>query len=230
MLCTTGWPALPDTLTVSANEGPPVSVGVVVLGYGCLYQGGYVFAIDDTTPVTSSVGGKVASWKDQEDSFSSGARAIWSSDGYGSLSEHVDYQLVGVARDSVSPCVGADDGACNTATILAHYSTASYRRGLFAAGRCEQMNNFNSAEVVGWYLPAHCEANNCGAGRQSMQANLVDHKNLNLLSGLYWTSTEAAGTATTHAHGAMFAPGSIAAPPLNKNELALVRCVRELSD
>jgi hypothetical protein len=231
VLCTTGWAALPDALTVSANEGPPVSVGVIVLGYGCAYQGGFVFAIDDTTPPTSSIGGKVASYEDQKGNVSSGDRAIWSSDGYGSTSDHVDYQLVGVARDSVSPCVGADDGACNTATILAHYSAASYRRELFAAGLCERMNTTtNQAGVLGWYLPAHCEANNCAAGRQSMQTNLVDYKNLNLLSGLYWTSTEAAGSATTQAHGAMFAPGASPAAPSNKNELAQVRCVRALSD
>jgi hypothetical protein len=222
---------LPAKLTVSANEGTPLSVDVVVLGYGCVYQGGYVFAIDDTTPATSSVGGKVAATRDQVENVTSGDRAIWSSDGYGSTSDHVDYQLVGVARDSVSPCVGADDGACNTATILAHYSAASYRRELFAAGLCERMNTTtNQAGVLGWYLPAHCEANNCAAGRQSMQTNLVDYKNLNLLSGLYWTSTEAAGSATTQAHGAMFAPGASPAAPSNKNELAQVRCVRALSD
>ena len=227
---------VPDTLTVSANEGPPVSVGIIVLGYGCAYQGGYVFAIDDTTPATSSVGGKVVGFEDQNGAVSSGDRAIWSSDGYGSTSDHADHQLVGVARDSVSPCASADDGACNTATILAHYSAASYRREFFAAGLCERLNttspSFLASTIfqLGWYLPAHCEANNCGAGRQSMQSSLVDYKNLNLLSGLYWTSTEAAGSATTHAHGAMFAPGASPAPPLNKNELAHVRCVRALSD
>jgi hypothetical protein len=221
---------------VSANEGTPLSVDVVVLGYGCVYQGGYVFAIDDTTPATSSVGGKVAATRDQVENVTSGDRAIWSSDGYSSISENVDYQLVGVARDSVSPCVGADDGACDTATILAHYPAASYRRELFAAGRCERLNTTTSSMwastivQVGWYLPAHCEANNCGAGRQSMQANLVDYKNQNLLSGRYWTSTEAAGTPTTHAHTAMFAPGASAPAPSDKKELAHVRCVRALSD
>jgi hypothetical protein len=161
---------------------------------------------------------------------------VWASDGRGFSSIFVDYQLVGVGRDSTSPCVGANDGECNSTTILTHYPPRPYRRELFAAGLCERKNKFAYGGFGGasnggqwnWYLPAHCEANVCGPGQQSIQANLVDR--LNVISGRYWTSTEAADTPTTDAFAATFAPGSVVTSASNKSEQAGVRCVRKLTD
>lgn len=233
--CTTGYAAIPDKITVSANEDVPLSLGVVVLGYGCIYQAGYVFAIDDTTPLTASVGAKALATTDQVSAYPNGV--VWASNGSGFTSSYVDYQLVGVGRNSTSPCVGAEDGECNSTTILTHYPPRLYRRELFAAGLCERKNKVgyggSGASTGGqwnWYLPSHCEANVCGPGQQSIQANLVDYHNLNLLSGRYWTSTESADTPTTDAFAAMFAPGSVVSSASNKNEQAGVRCIRKLTD
>lgn len=64
---------------MSADNATTVSSDVVVLGYGCIYQGGYVFAFNDTTPSSGSVGGKVATTSDQAPAYPNGI--IWSSNG-----------------------------------------------------------------------------------------------------------------------------------------------------
>ena len=64
---------------MSADNATTVSSDVVVLGYGCVYQGGYVYAFDDTTPNTGSVGGKVATTSDQAAAYPNGI--VWSSNG-----------------------------------------------------------------------------------------------------------------------------------------------------
>ncbi len=71
----------PGTITVSAtNVATPVTTDVVVLGYSCQYQGGYVYAFDDTTPIIGSVGGKVVTTSDQQAAdYPYGV--IWSSNG-----------------------------------------------------------------------------------------------------------------------------------------------------
>lgn len=65
--CTTapGAEPVPTTLAVASDNAPSISVDVLVLGYGCIHQGGFVFAVDDTTPHTGSIGGKVAALADE---------------------------------------------------------------------------------------------------------------------------------------------------------------------
>ncbi|KTD14702.1 transmembrane protein [Legionella hackeliae] len=77
--CSSGTAPVPGGVQVSADNATTVSSDVVVLGYGCVYQGGYVYAFDDTTPNTGSVGGKVATTSDQADAFPNGI--VWSSNG-----------------------------------------------------------------------------------------------------------------------------------------------------
>lgn len=74
-----GTAPLPGAVQVSADNATTVSTDVVVLSYGCIYQGGYVYAFDDTTPNTSSVGGKVATTSDQAAPYPNGI--VWSSNG-----------------------------------------------------------------------------------------------------------------------------------------------------
>ncbi len=47
--CSSGTAPVPGTVQVSADNATALSINVVVLGYGCIYQGGYVYAFDDTT-------------------------------------------------------------------------------------------------------------------------------------------------------------------------------------
>ena len=77
--CSGGTAPVPGAVQVSADNATTVSSDVVVLGYGCVYQGGYVYAFDDTTPNTGSVGGKVATTSDQAAAYPNGI--VWSSNG-----------------------------------------------------------------------------------------------------------------------------------------------------
>jgi hypothetical protein len=204
----------PDTVTVTATEETnPLSIGVAVLGYGCIYQGGRIFAIDDTTPATSSIGGKVATLNDLDNTVP------WTPDD----------QLVGVGRNSVSPCVSDADGECNSATILAHY--VAYGTKGFAAGACKELNTngVKGVEQVGWYLPAFCEVSDCQASQPSMQANLWARNNLKLLSGTYWTSTEAANAPTTQAQSVTFLSDTVVPAAASKGQKSLLRCARKLN-
>lgn len=77
--CSSGTAPVPGTVQISADNATTVSSDVVVLGYGCVYQGGYVFAFDDTTPNSGSVGGKVTTTSDQVPPYPNGI--VWSSNG-----------------------------------------------------------------------------------------------------------------------------------------------------
>ena len=77
--CSSGTAPVPGAVQVSADNATTVSSDVVVLGYGCVYQGGYVYAFDDTTPNTGSVGGKIATTSDQAAAYPNGI--VWSSNG-----------------------------------------------------------------------------------------------------------------------------------------------------
>jgi len=141
----------PGVITVNAtNVAAAVTTNVMVLGYSCQYQGGYVYAFDDTTPNTGSVGGKVAT-------ISSQAGVIWSSNGTGGASDNVSSDIIPLiseigssptyadaqstfnstyandatfpfpASSAFSSCSGATNGQCNSNNILALYDT--YKTG-----------------------------------------------------------------------------------------------------
>ncbi|MCM3564512.1 hypothetical protein [Hydrogenophaga intermedia] len=54
----------PVALTLTGSNTPALLLHVWVLGPGSVYQGGFVFDLDDTPPLTSSVGGKVLALED----------------------------------------------------------------------------------------------------------------------------------------------------------------------
>lgn len=145
--CSSGTAPVPAVIDISADNATTVSTNVVVLSYGCIYQGGYVFAFDDTTPNTGSVGGKVMATTDQANG------SIWSSNGLGSDATDTSYDLIpGIDENSttstgsptyasfeaffsstytnVNPfdsssfanCNGATDGNCNTSNISTFYN------------------------------------------------------------------------------------------------------------
>ena len=76
---TTGTAPVSGVITVPYGGGS-VTANAVVLGYGCQYQGGYVFSMNDTTPTTSSIGGTVAATADGP-YFDGHTYAQWSNNG-----------------------------------------------------------------------------------------------------------------------------------------------------
>ena len=146
----------PGVVTVSStNVVTSVTTNVVVLGYSCQYQGGYVYAFDDTTTNTGSVGGKVVTTFDQAAAYPNGV--IWSSNGVGGATANVSYDIIPLTSEIISSptyvnaqntfnstyanvatfpfpvssafssCSGANDGQCNSNNILALYDT--YKTG-----------------------------------------------------------------------------------------------------
>ncbi|HHF0578356.1 TPA: hypothetical protein ACPHXX_000565 [Legionella anisa] len=281
-----GTAPLPGAVQVSADNATTVSTDVVVLSYGCIYQGGYVYAFDDTTPNTGSVGGKVASTSDQAAPYPNGI--VWSSNGGtgggvgGSDSVDVSYDtLPGIAFASTSSvgsptyatfasffastytnpnpftsasfsmCDGMSDGSCNTGNAVTFYNqfitnntqgnggtppfTASpgpTNITYYAAGLCKQ----TIATYSDWYLPAICEMGYgvaCGTSGaptlQNMQSSLVDFNSLNLLGGLYWSSTEKSANPQFDIWEQFFSPTSSDQSDVPKLFQLGVRCSRALT-
>lgn len=117
--CTTGIAPTPGTITVSAtNVALPATSNVVVLSYGCQYQGGFLYSVNDTTnnsvtgactttPCTGSIGGKVASLVDQAAPYvnlsSQATSSIWSSNGVGGASANVSNDIIPLISEGSSP-------------------------------------------------------------------------------------------------------------------------------
>ena len=182
--CTTaGTQPVAGTITISADGGLSSQVNAYVLGYGCQYQGGFIYSVDDTTPNTGSIGGKVASLIDLArpslHASSPVASIIWGSNGNGSVGADVNYTaILGTDETSTtlapSPtipaypggtpafthCNGSSDGSCNSSNILSYYNANRVAGGSaptpltdYAAGLCTATINNYSD----WYLPSICE-------------------------------------------------------------------------
>ena len=223
---------MPVTLNISGSNTNTLSPTVQVLTYGSAYQGGYVFAIDDATPNTGSVGGKVVA-RDES------VPVIWSSNGVSGNPADVAYNVVpGVDELSPVACNGANDGACNTQAITTFYS--SVNSAFYAAGVCSASTVSGYSD---WYLPAVCELNDqavagCGVNMDNVQRNLVDHPNINVAAQIsslpnvvYWSSTGfSGGPAGQRAWVHYFARGGGAVSyDENKNFALAFRCVRALT-
>ncbi len=218
--CNSGIVPTPGTISVSADNASTITTNVVILSYGCIYEAGYLFSVDDTTPDSGSIGGKVVS---QFDQAAQGA-IIWSSNGNGGSGADVAYDSIyGISETSSSlsadpsggqvggqlSCNGAKDGACNTNNVNIYYqsfaSGAPINTSYYAAGLCQA----NIDGFLDWYLPAICElgydsnsspsGSGCGTilapASQNIQSNLVNNGNIgNLAPGsgdnYYWSSTE----------------------------------------
>lgn len=167
----------PSAITIGANNANTVTLNASVLRLGNIYQGGYIFAIDDTTSVVGSIGGKVAALTDQSGSIAWGG---------------VGTAINGINENSTTPCDGRNDGQCNSVQIVT--ALAGTPLTSYAAGLC-------TATISGysdWYLPSICElgpdagaGTSCAIGTPNMQTNLV----ANGIGGFgnhgdYWSSTQ----------------------------------------
>lgn len=240
--CSSGTAPIPGAVQVGADNAATLSSDVVILSYGCIYQGGYVYAFDDTTPNTRSVGGQVVSTTDQ----ASGG-VIWSSTGSGSAYDAIfgisEVSTVsspdpsGSSYSGQMACNGSADGACNTNNIYVYYESgapnAPINVSYYAAGLCKQTIRGYSD----WFLPAICQLGYGGAAcgtssvpaQQNMQSNLVDSNNVGLLSGVHWSSTESSLSPQFNAWEQDFSTAGGSQSYSNKGTQFGVRCSRSLT-
>ncbi len=235
----------PVVVTVAGSNTNTVSPSLNILGFGSVYQSGYVFAIDDTVPDTVSIGGKVAALSDQAPPSPLGI--IWSSNGNGGSTANVVFDNIpGIYETSTNPpdtCNGSVDGVCNAQVIIGFYSPPTTNPAVnlanYAAGVCAG----SIGGVSNWYLPAICEmgpdATSLGTGcgtsgsptRQNMQTNLVDQGNIGNLTGVYWSSTESSVNPSSTAIAQFFATGASSFQAANNKNLQLgARCVRAITN
>ncbi len=173
--------AVPGVITVSAsNSAAPATTNVVVLTYGCIYQKGFVYDIDDTTPDSNSIAGKIAALTNN----SSGIR--W--------------------NNGVDKTTGANNwnyGSINTATIVKSQGSGSYAAKTCTNYSVDSSGNSPCATnecYSNWYLPAICQMAAPGgqascSGTPNMVTNLPLLTSSNCsgsmcLSGNFWSSTE----------------------------------------
>lgn len=222
--CTSEIAPTPGVVSITSDESGSSLFTVTVLGYGCVYQGGYVFAIDDTTANTGSISGKVAALTDQAPTNPNGVD--WSPNGD-------FFNILGIDENSTSPCAGNTDGACDTAQIVAHYLASS--PSSYAAGLCLATIDAYSD----WYLPAICELGadefSYGSGCGVLSSPLIQNMESNLVGssvpfGFFWSSTQYSGLPTQAAWLQYFGPGESEQFNALKNNLPGVRCARALTN
>ncbi|WP_322470410.1 hypothetical protein SOM08_07280 [Hydrogenophaga sp. SNF1] len=202
----------PAELRIGGSNTPALALSVWVLGFGSVYQGGYVFDLDDTTPPTGGVGGQVMAL----------------SNAWPTAVQAMDSPLAS------SPT----EGAANTAALVNTGGPPTDPNSPYAAWACD---NASDAGFTDWYLPAICElgydrdnrGSGCGSAaaptRPNIQSRLVDAGVSGGLSPLfeYWSSTGAGGGITWTQY---VGPGPTAAQhAIPSAALSLVRCVRALT-
>ncbi|TAL65211.1 MAG: DUF1566 domain-containing protein [Legionella sp.] len=256
--CTQGRQPQASTIRVTADDIDPLVVEVVVLNYGCIYQSGYVYAIDDSYahyPISGSVGGKVTALKNQSENSPFGNP--WSTDKYGDYDNGVSIWGIGETSTSQKPvpnadsiipaekvegqsdCEGKLDGVCNTNNIVAYYSAPRSPKKVptqyYAAGLC---NQYHEGGYQDWYLPAICElgpSQQCIKKVQNMAQNLAILRSSNCtgshcLEGVYWSSTQMSYVAKTYAWFQVFAArGESYAQSTVKATPMNVRCSRAIT-
>jgi hypothetical protein len=208
--CNTGITPTPDIITVSASNASSLSLNILVLSYGCIYQGGYIFAVDDATPTSGSIGGTVLQTSDA----TSSSGIIWDSSAGCTTSPFNSCYTTNA--DSQSD--GTNLAGGNTNIIYNVLTTTNAETPTsYAAGLCT--GTFSG--YSDWYLPAICEMGfygsgsgiNCGTPSaptlQNIQSNLIDFGGTDIAGlttggtttshGNYWSSTESSSSPNSYA-------------------------------
>lgn len=236
--CNTGTIATPSVITVSAKNAPAIKINVVILSYGCIYQGGYVFSINDKYaeyPENTSVGGKIISTSDLTYNIGWDSSIACITEPYNNCTvtdatntHNGNYYFPG--KDRIDP-------KGNTYRIINQLQLDPIN---YAAGVCRQ----NMMGYSDWYLPAICEWGyytpnsliNPGCGdisdpsMQNILSNLVDNGNIGNLWGMYWSSTEDIYTPNMYAwFQYLVGGGGSFQSAASKAGLMNVRCARAMS-
>lgn len=218
--CNTGIAPTPGTLTVTADNANSSQAEVTVLTYGCIYQGGLLYAVDDSTADTGSIGGSVVSLIDNN---------------------ILEWGGVGTAVNASS----LTDGAFNTATIVTALGASPYAAQACSIFEIDSDGNVPCASgscYADWHLPAICEwsydgistGSGCGTvaapSAQNIQSSLVDELIPGYPAGAsYWSSTESNSNSISDAWSHSPVPGSAIQLPANKAGFQFVRCARPLT-
>lgn len=223
--CTTGISPSPGVITIATEDASSVASNIVVLGYGCIYQEGYLFSVLETADTSKSIGGSIVAVEDQAPAYPNGL--AWDS----SL-DCATYPYNGLVTNANSPINGTDLPGGNTYIIKNALPTDSP-----AASACV---NYSSGTFSDWYLPAICAMGygavdlniNCGSQMspsiQNIQSNLLDDNIISLL-GNYWSSTESTTLPQSSAWQQYFASSTTNYQSLSLKTTKLgVRCVRDL--
>ena len=215
-----------SVLSVAGSNTSAVTTDVLVVTHGSVYQSGYVFSLNDSTPNTGSVGGKVVALSDAS------ASVPWSTPGDGPDGLPLDPQVAtvhlvpGIDEQSVAgpgTCNGRSDGPCNSRVITDFYPLVD--KSLYAAGNCKLPKD----ERSDWYLPAICELDSCGAG-DNVLSRLINNGVLTaaqLPRPGYWSSTSS--YANPDGLAWVFSTVTNSGVELGKDYSLGVRCVRALT-
>jgi hypothetical protein len=237
--CTTKTKPEPSVITMKTTQAEiVVSAKVMVLGYGCIYQGGYVFSIDDSTPETRSIGGKVVQTTDRffETFWSEDGISVWGIDDTSTMNHPSPTSNKAILKTGQLSCDAMNDGACATNNIIKQYQSGT------AAHTCMGLINGH----IDWYLPSVCELgfldpsqddfsidsipslnqiNTCAIDSTSILHQLAD---LDFKADLYWSSTQSSESSETLAWAVP--PASIGNQLLTKKSLKHgTRCIRSLT-
>ena len=243
----------PITLSVQGTNTNTLTPTLNIVTLASVYQSGFIYSIDDSTPATGSIGGKVAAVTDQAAAYSNGI--IWSSDGSGTTVSNI--AIFGISETSTiaspnpstgqitgqSACDGRTDGACDTTNIVTYYNANRAAGGAAPTPLTQYASGLCKASIGGytdWYLPAICEmgpASNgfgCVSGTPNIVTNLpsllTSCTGSSCLSGNYWSSTEDSGIPTDYAWDQNFASGGGSVQYYDLKTLTLgVRCSRALT-
>jgi hypothetical protein len=178
--CTTGIAATPGIVSVTATNANQTLTNVVILGYGCVYQGGFIYSVDDSYadyPESGSIGGKVVSLLDQAEPFiSTGAQLtsiIWSSNGSGARTPSVSYDLIPGIDDSSLTSGSSPSYANFSIYFMSTYTNTPVEpsSSLFNACNGASDGSCDTGNILAFYNTwvtndnASCDPNQGGTGK-----------------------------------------------------------------
>jgi len=206
---------LPAEMVLGGSNTNTLALSIWVLDFGSVYQGGHLFDIDDSTPATAGVGGKVLA-----------------------LNDATTFTTWGPDDSATRLNLSLTDGAANTAAIVSQYGPPSSPSptARYPAWACASSDDAGFSD---WYLPAICELGYDSTGRGSgcgtsssplvpnVLANLVDRGHAVGLSAInsYWSSSTVPATPWVQ----LYAPGANAHHQDSYGAGNSSRCVRALT-
>ncbi|WP_133130262.1 DUF1566 domain-containing protein [Legionella yabuuchiae] len=159
----------PSVLTAQGTNTNAVTSDIIILTYGHIFKGGYVFSIDDATDIDLSVGGRVVLESDQVGNFAWGPAGVTGAD-------------------------SKDNGKTNTDKLGSTYPAAQQCIGLSAGGFKDW---YLPAICELGYQTGNSSNSGCGTEVNPLIQNV--HSNLGLegnipdygfVSAYYWSSTD----------------------------------------